>query len=101
MRHFKIYKSCKTTHVSKETKTPVVAEKRYASREVARLIKRLTRGKSPGHDELSVQHFMSAAVHTSICEVLAYIFNLCLQINSSNKIKCSQLNINFDSCYSG
>ena len=49
---------------------------RFSAKEVARSIQNMVRGKSPGHDGLSVEHLKYGGVH--VPRVLALIFNLCL-----------------------
>ncbi|RVE40308.1 hypothetical protein evm_015042 [Chilo suppressalis] len=49
---------------------------RFSAKEVAFVIKNMTRGKSPGHDGLSVEHLQNGGVH--LPRVLAMFFLLCL-----------------------
>lgn len=48
----------------------------FSAKQVATIIKNMTRGKSPGHDGLSVEHLKHAGPH--LYRVLALLFNLCL-----------------------
>lgn len=49
---------------------------RFTAREVATVIRNLKRGKSLGHDSLSIEHLLHAGKH--LPRVLAIIFSLCL-----------------------
>ncbi|XP_063635034.1 uncharacterized protein LOC134805719 [Cydia splendana] len=49
---------------------------RFTAKEVAKVIHSITRGKSPGHDGLSVEHLQHAGPHIS--RVLAMLFSLCV-----------------------
>ncbi|KAJ2950223.1 hypothetical protein O0L34_g11585 [Tuta absoluta] len=46
------------------------------AKEVAKIIANMSRGKSPGHDGLSKEHFKYAGVH--LPRILAILFNLCI-----------------------
>lgn len=48
-----------------------------SAKEVANVIRHMTRGKSPGHDGLSIEHFNHAGAH--LPRVLALLFNLCIR----------------------
>ncbi|XP_073953054.1 uncharacterized protein [Choristoneura fumiferana] len=48
----------------------------YTAEDVAKAIRSLTRGKSPGHDGLSIEHLQNAGPHIS--RLLAMLFSLCL-----------------------
>ncbi|CAH2094329.1 unnamed protein product [Euphydryas editha] len=47
---------------------------RFSGRQVARIIKKMTRGKSPGHDGLSIEHLQHAGPH--LPGVLAIFYSL-------------------------
>jgi exonuclease III len=49
---------------------------RFTSKEVAKIIKSMQRGKSPGHDGLSIEHLKHAGKH--LPRVLAMLYTLCL-----------------------
>jgi exonuclease III len=49
---------------------------RFSAKNVTSVIKNMVRGKSPGHDDLSIEHLKCAGVHLS--RVLAMFFNLCI-----------------------
>ncbi|KAL0852559.1 hypothetical protein ABMA27_016978 [Loxostege sticticalis] len=49
---------------------------RFTAREVDSIIRGMARGKSPGHDELSIEHLKYAGVH--LPRVLSLLFNLCV-----------------------
>ncbi|XP_050561669.1 uncharacterized protein LOC126912652 [Spodoptera frugiperda] len=49
---------------------------RFTAKDVAQIIKKMVRGKSPGHDDLSIEHLKYGGVH--LPRVLALLFNLCL-----------------------
>lgn len=49
---------------------------RFSTKDVATIIKNMVRGKSPGHDYLSIEHLQHAGVH--LPRVLAMFFSLCL-----------------------
>jgi exonuclease III len=49
---------------------------RCNAREVYNIVKSMTRGKSPGHDSLSIEHLQHAGPHLS--RLLSMLFNLCL-----------------------
>ncbi|KAG7306355.1 hypothetical protein JYU34_008979 [Plutella xylostella] len=51
-------------------------EVRFQAKEVAKVIGKMVRGKSPGHDHLSIEHLQCAGVH--LPRVLAMFYNLCL-----------------------
>lgn len=57
----------------------VVSEvpERVTAKQVALIIKGMTRGKSPGHDGLSVEHFQHAGPH--LPRVLGLLFTLCIR----------------------
>jgi exonuclease III len=48
----------------------------FTAKDVAEVIRKMRRGKSPGHDGLSIEHFRYAGVHMP--RVLAMFMNLCL-----------------------
>lgn len=49
---------------------------RFRAKDVADIIKNMVRGKSPGHDSLSIEHLQNAGCH--LPRVLAMFFNLCV-----------------------
>lgn len=49
---------------------------RFYARDVSNLIKSMTRGKSPGHDGLSIEHLLYAGPHIS--RILAMFYSLCV-----------------------
>lgn len=49
---------------------------RISAKEVARVVKNMKRGKSPGHDSLSIEHLKYAGVH--LPRVLAMFFTFCI-----------------------
>ena len=49
---------------------------RFSAKDVATVIKGMTRGKSPGYDYLSIEHLQHAGVH--LPRVLAMFYSLCL-----------------------
>lgn len=49
---------------------------RFSAKDVALVIKNMTRGKSPGHDSLSIEHLVHAGPH--INRVLAMFYSLCV-----------------------
>ncbi|KAL0809028.1 hypothetical protein ABMA28_012670 [Loxostege sticticalis] len=49
---------------------------RFTAREVNNAIRRMVRGKSPGHDGLSIEHLRYAGVH--LPRVLAMFYSLCI-----------------------
>lgn len=49
---------------------------RFSAKEVASIIRHMTRGKSPGHDGLSIEHFLHAGPH--IPRLLAMFYSLCV-----------------------
>ncbi|CAH2106699.1 unnamed protein product [Euphydryas editha] len=49
---------------------------RFTEKEVATIISGMKRGKSPGHDGLSIEHLQHAGVH--LPRILAMFFNLCI-----------------------
>lgn len=51
-------------------------EVRFSARDIAAVVKNMARGKSPGHDSLSIEHVQNAGVH--LPRILALLFNLCL-----------------------
>lgn len=48
----------------------------FSAKDVTKVIKSMVRGKSPGHDHLSVEHLRHAGTH--LPRVLAMFFNLCI-----------------------
>ncbi|XP_026328610.1 uncharacterized protein LOC113236665 [Hyposmocoma kahamanoa] len=48
----------------------------FSFKEVDRITKTMTRGKSPGHDGLSIEHFLHAGAH--LPRVPKMLFNLCI-----------------------
>ncbi|XP_026331665.1 uncharacterized protein LOC113239015 [Hyposmocoma kahamanoa] len=54
------------------TAPPVI----ITAKKVARLVRGMTRGKSPGHDYLSIEHLQHAGVH--LPRVLAMLFTFCV-----------------------
>ncbi|KAJ8707841.1 hypothetical protein PYW07_011518 [Mythimna separata] len=51
-------------------------ETRFSAKEVRKIIKCMSKGKSPGHDGLSIEHLQHAGQHVS--RVLAMFYSLCL-----------------------
>ncbi|KAJ2946144.1 hypothetical protein O0L34_g5075 [Tuta absoluta] len=49
----------------------------FTAKEIAKTIKLMTRGKSPGHDGLSIEHLQHAGPHLS--RLLAMLFNFCVR----------------------
>lgn len=49
----------------------------YLAKDVAKAIKSISRGKSPGHDGLSIEHLQNAGPHIS--RVLALFYTLCVR----------------------
>jgi hypothetical protein len=49
---------------------------RFTAKEVANVIQKMSRGKSPGHDGLSIEHMKCAGAH--LPRVLAMFFSLCI-----------------------
>ncbi|CAG5034576.1 unnamed protein product [Parnassius apollo] len=49
---------------------------RFTAKEVANVINNMTRGKSPGHDDLSIEHLQYAGVH--LPRVLTMLYNACI-----------------------
>lgn len=49
---------------------------RFTASEVKAAVRSMTRGKSPGHDSLSIEHLQYAGVH--LPRVLAMLFTLCI-----------------------
>lgn len=49
---------------------------KFSANNITKVIKHMQRGKSPGHDGLSIEHFKYAGVH--LPRVLSMIFNLCI-----------------------
>lgn len=49
---------------------------RFTASEVAAVVKSMKRGKSPGHDSLSIEHLQNAGKH--LPRVLAMLFTLCV-----------------------
>ncbi|CAH2104113.1 unnamed protein product [Euphydryas editha] len=49
---------------------------RFSGRQVERIIKKMSRGKSPGHDGLSIEHLQHAGPH--LPGVLAMFYSLCM-----------------------
>lgn len=49
---------------------------RFSTKQVSNTINKMTRGKSPGHDGLSVEHLQHAGPH--IARVLAMFYSLCM-----------------------
>lgn len=50
---------------------------RVSAKEVSSIIKGMTRGKSPGHDGLSIEHFLYAGPH--LPRLLGMLFTLCIR----------------------
>lgn len=48
----------------------------FSARQVARVIAKMSRGKSPGHDRLSIEHLKHAGVH--LASLLSIFFTLCI-----------------------
>ncbi|XP_049882113.1 uncharacterized protein LOC126378053 [Pectinophora gossypiella] len=74
-RHFRVQSQASREHVAEschETEEHV----RFSAKQVAGVIKGMVRGKSPGHDSLSIEHLKYAGVH--LPRVLALFFNLCI-----------------------
>lgn len=49
---------------------------RFSAKDVESAIKNMHRGRSPGHDSLSIEHLQYAGVH--MCRVLSLFFSLCV-----------------------
>lgn len=52
------------------------ANTRFSAKVVANAIKGMARGRSPGHDGLSIEHLRYAGPH--ICRLLSLLFNFCV-----------------------
>ncbi|CAG9129758.1 unnamed protein product [Plutella xylostella] len=50
---------------------------KISGKDVETVIKNMRRGKSPGHDDLSIEHLQHAGVHVN--SVLAMFFNICIR----------------------
>lgn len=50
---------------------------KISGKDVETVIKNMRRGKSPGHDDLSIEHLQHAGVHVN--RVLAMFFNICIR----------------------
>lgn len=48
-----------------------------SAKEIGKVIKTMTRGKSPGHDNLSIEHFQHAGPH--LPRVLSMLYNFCIR----------------------
>lgn len=59
------------THVSGDTMTS-----NFSNKEVRNTIKSMSKGKSPGHDGLSIEHLQHAGPHMT--RVLCMLYNLCV-----------------------
>ncbi|KAG7310128.1 hypothetical protein JYU34_004669 [Plutella xylostella] len=76
--HFKVEpcvnkKACSNnTDLSNETRLRV----RFSAKDVLHTIKHMTRGKSPGHDGLSIEHLQNAGAH--LPRILCMFYNLCI-----------------------
>ncbi|PZC81706.1 hypothetical protein B5X24_HaOG212150 [Helicoverpa armigera] len=49
---------------------------RFTAKDITKVVATMTRGKSPGHDHLSIEHLKHAGVH--LPRVLAMFYSLCL-----------------------
>lgn len=49
---------------------------RFSAKDITKVLKEMKRGKSPGHDYLSVEHLQFAGPHLPRC--LSMLFNLCI-----------------------
>lgn len=82
-RHFKV-----EPLLQNKTVEPVLAAEnlisdnppiRVTAAEIAMVIKQMTRGKSPGHDGLSIEHLQYAGVH--LPRVLSMFYTFCIRHN--------------------
>lgn len=76
--HFRI--SCKydlPTGSNGEATMPSVQNQTFSASEIKQIITSMQRGKSPGHDGLSVEHLKNAGVH--LPRVLSMLFTLCMR----------------------
>ncbi|CAK1598235.1 unnamed protein product [Parnassius mnemosyne] len=76
--HFSVQSSSDPVSCSANDAATIVTERKvsFSAKHVSTVIKNMKRGKSPGHDGLSIEHFKYAGVH--LPRVLAMFFNLCL-----------------------
>lgn len=49
---------------------------RYSAKKVAAVVRKMSRGKSPGHDGLNIEHLKCAGIH--LPRVLCMFYSLCL-----------------------
>ncbi|KAJ8727231.1 hypothetical protein PYW08_015628 [Mythimna loreyi] len=80
-RHFRVEPSVipvqsEEMSVSDAGAIPGDIDVRFTAKDVDIVIKSMKRGKSPGHDGLSIEHLRFAGVH--LPRVLALLFNLCI-----------------------
>ncbi|XP_059058845.1 uncharacterized protein LOC131852221 [Achroia grisella] len=78
MNHFKVdpvLQPSTRSECARSTKSRVPVQ--FSTDEIKYVIKSMTRGKSPGHDSLSVEHFQCAG--PQLLRVLTALYNLCIQ----------------------
>lgn len=74
--HFSVQSTLGPSRVRKMEKLNGEVKVRFSAKDVAKIIKNMTRGKSPGHDGLSVEHLQHAGPHA--VRVLAMFYSLCV-----------------------
>lgn len=74
--NFQVQSPLDVAQVLNAEKQFVDLEVQISAKDVATAIKNMSRGKSPGHDGLSIEHLQHAGVH--IHRLLSMLFTLCL-----------------------
>ncbi|KAL0881850.1 hypothetical protein ABMA27_001625 [Loxostege sticticalis] len=75
--HFQVESPLKSALVVNEGVVVSGVPDRVTAKQVAQIIKGMTRGKSPGHDGLSIEHFRYAGPH--LPRLLGLLFTLCIR----------------------
>lgn len=77
MEHFKVQSPLGPSPTGLDAEANVDKEPvRVTAKQVVAVINKMSRGKSPGHDGLSIEHLKYAGVH--LPRVLSMFFSLCL-----------------------
>ncbi|KAJ8710817.1 hypothetical protein PYW08_009332 [Mythimna loreyi] len=75
--HFQVESPLKGEQARDAEVVVAAVPERVTAKQVALIIKGMTRGKSPGHDGLSIEHFQHAGPH--LPRLLGLLFTLCIR----------------------
>ncbi|CAH2241228.1 jg3292 [Pararge aegeria aegeria] len=76
MEHFVVKSPRGPSQTMLDVEASIEMEIQFKCKDVAHTIKHMTRGKSPGHDGLSIEHLQYAGPH--LPRVLTMLYNICM-----------------------